>query len=107
MKYTLVTVVFEDELPLLQLQAASLRKFIAASMVETIVLIANSHDARFVRRRAKTAPFGVETAGRWSRIERRSLLPPDRLVETLAWQLLRRWGVVFRDVYIKERLVIP
>jgi hypothetical protein len=50
MKYTLVTVVFEDELPLLQLQAASLRKFIAASMVETIVLIANSHDARFVRR---------------------------------------------------------
>jgi ATP-dependent Lhr-like helicase len=25
----------------------------------------------------------------------------------LAWQLLRRWGVVFRDVYTKERLTIP
>jgi len=25
----------------------------------------------------------------------------------VAWQLLRRWGVVFRDVYIKERLAIP
>jgi ATP-dependent Lhr-like helicase len=25
----------------------------------------------------------------------------------VAWQLLRRWGVVFREVYIKERLAIP
>jgi ATP-dependent Lhr-like helicase len=25
----------------------------------------------------------------------------------VAWQLLRRWGVVFRDVYINERLAIP
>ena len=25
----------------------------------------------------------------------------------MAWQLLLRWGVVFRDVYLKERLAVP
>jgi ATP-dependent Lhr-like helicase len=49
---------------------------------------------------------GVE--GRWT------LLPAaaptadaEELAETVAWQLLLRWGVVFRDVYQKERLAIP
>jgi ATP-dependent helicase Lhr and Lhr-like helicase len=49
---------------------------------------------------------GVE--GRWT------LLPavqparePEELAEALAWQLLTRWGVVFRDVYIKERVAVP
>jgi hypothetical protein len=31
----------------------------------------------------------------------------DQLAETVAWQLLARWGVVFRDVYLKERLAVP
>ncbi len=49
---------------------------------------------------------GVE--GRWT------LLPPaqpiddaEELAETVAWQLLLRWGVVFRDVYLRERLALP
>jgi len=49
---------------------------------------------------------GVE--GRWT------LLPPappiediEELAETVAWQLMLRWGVVFRDVYLKERLAVP
>jgi ATP-dependent helicase Lhr and Lhr-like helicase len=49
---------------------------------------------------------GVE--GRWT------LLPPaqptqdvEELAETVASQLLLRWGVVFRDVYLKERLAVP
>jgi ATP-dependent Lhr-like helicase len=49
---------------------------------------------------------GVE--GRWT------LLPAvepiderEELAETVAWQLLERWGVVFRDVYLKERLALP
>jgi ATP-dependent Lhr-like helicase len=49
---------------------------------------------------------GVE--GRWT------LLPPaqpsddiEDLAETVAWQLLLRWGVVFRDVYLKERIALP
>jgi ATP-dependent Lhr-like helicase len=46
--------------------------------------------------------------GRWT------LLPPaepiddvEELAETVAWQLLLRWGVVFRDVYLGERLAVP
>jgi ATP-dependent Lhr-like helicase len=46
--------------------------------------------------------------GRWT------LLPAagpvddaDELAEAVAWQLLARWGVVFRDAYLKEKLVVP
>jgi ATP-dependent helicase Lhr and Lhr-like helicase len=46
--------------------------------------------------------------GRWT------LLPAaepvedaDELAEAVAWQLLLRWGVVFRDVYLNERLAVP
>jgi ATP-dependent Lhr-like helicase len=49
---------------------------------------------------------GVE--GRWT------LLPAaeeveeiEELAESVAWQLLLRWGVVFRDVYLEERLAVP
>jgi ATP-dependent Lhr-like helicase len=49
---------------------------------------------------------GVE--GRWT------LLPPvqpidepEELAEMVAWQLLLRWGVVFREVYVRERLALP
>jgi ATP-dependent helicase Lhr and Lhr-like helicase len=58
------------------------------------------------RGRRGTWRQGVE--GRWT------LLPPaepiddvEELAETVAWQLLLRWGVVFRDVYLKERLSMP
>src|SRR5436190_2133156 len=59
------------------------------------------------RRRGRIAPFGVETAGRWARVEKRSLLPDDQLAEALAWQLLRRYGVVFRRVVQRESLLLP
>jgi ATP-dependent Lhr-like helicase len=49
---------------------------------------------------------GVE--GRWT------LLPApqpatevEELAELVAWQLLLRWGVIFRDVYLRERLALP
>jgi ATP-dependent Lhr-like helicase len=58
------------------------------------------------RGRRGTWRQGVE--GRWT------LLPPaqpiddlEELAETVAWQLLLRWGVVFRDVYLRERLAVP
>jgi ATP-dependent Lhr-like helicase len=58
------------------------------------------------RGRRGTWRQGVE--GRWT------LLPSagpvddvDELAETAAWQLLLRWGVVFRDVYLTERLAVP
>jgi len=59
------------------------------------------------RRRGRIAPFGVETAGRWARVEKRSPLPDDQLAEALAWQLLRRYGVVFRRVVQRESLLLP
>jgi ATP-dependent Lhr-like helicase len=59
-----------------------------------------------VRSRRGTWRHGAE--GRWT------LLPPaepiddiEELAETVAGQLLLRWGVVFRDVYLKERLAVP
>jgi len=58
------------------------------------------------RGRRGTWRAGVE--GRWT------LLPAiapiddaDELAEAAAWQLLARWGVVFRDVYLAERLAVP
>jgi ATP-dependent helicase Lhr and Lhr-like helicase len=49
---------------------------------------------------------GVE--GRWTLLP--AALPVEdveELAESVAWQLLLRWGVVFRDVYLKERLAVP
>jgi ATP-dependent Lhr-like helicase len=59
------------------------------------------------RRRGPVAPFGVDTAGRWSRVRPGSALGPDQLVETLAWQLLRRSGVVFRRLVEREGFLAP
>ena len=59
------------------------------------------------RRRGRSAAFGIETAGRWSRVRRGSLLPEEQLAEAVAWQLLRRYGVVFRRVVARESLLAP
>ncbi|MGH7568827.1 MAG: DEAD/DEAH box helicase [Gemmatimonadales bacterium] len=63
--------------------------------------------AGFPRRRGRIAPFGVETAGRWSRAPRRSLLGEEQIAETVAWQLLRRYGVVFRRLVQRESVLPP
>jgi ATP-dependent helicase Lhr and Lhr-like helicase len=58
------------------------------------------------RGRRGTWRQGVE--GRWTLLP--AAQPTDdieELAETVAWQLLLRWGVVFRDVYLKERLAVP
>jgi ATP-dependent helicase Lhr and Lhr-like helicase len=60
-----------------------------------------------LRRRGKMAPFGVETAGRWTRVPPASLLPEEQTVEALAWQLLRRYGVVFRRLLEREGFLAP
>jgi ATP-dependent Lhr-like helicase len=49
---------------------------------------------------------GVE--GRWTLLPAaRPVEDVEELAETVAWQLLLRWGVVFRDVYLRERLAVP
>ncbi len=60
-----------------------------------------------LRRRGKAVPFGVETAGRWSRVAQPSLLGEEQVVEAFAWQLLRRYGVVFRRLLEREPLLPP
>src|SRR6184192_4011205 len=59
------------------------------------------------RRRGKVAPFGVETAGRWSRVRSSAPLPEQQVAEAVAWQLLRRYGVVFRRLATRETLLAP
>src|SRR5437870_7710728 len=59
------------------------------------------------RRRGRVAPFGVETAGRWSRVRRGSPLGAEQVAEGVAWQLLRRYGVVFRRLVAREPLLPP
>ena len=72
---------------------------------------------RFARRqrstRARARAAGGARGGRAWRAAGRCCPPPSRSTtsrswpETVAWQLLLRWGVVFRDVYLKERLAVP
>ncbi|WP_081686554.1 DEAD/DEAH box helicase [Candidatus Solirubrobacter pratensis] len=71
---------------------------------------------RFARRRPYARPGARGRRGTWRQgVEGRwTLLPPaepiddvEELAETVAWQLLLRWGVVFRDIHLKERLAVP
>jgi ATP-dependent helicase Lhr and Lhr-like helicase len=59
------------------------------------------------RRRGKVAPFGVETAGRWSRVRAPDHGGEEQVAEAQAWQLLRRYGVVFRRLLERESLLAP
>lgn len=59
------------------------------------------------RRRGRIAPFGVETAGRWARTHGRPPIPDEQVAEAIAWQLLRRYGVVFRRLVQRETLLAP
>ena len=72
---------------------------------------------RFARRQRpypRPGPRGRRRSWRHAVEGRWTLLPTapavedsDELAETVAWQLLARWGVVFRDVYLKEKLAVP
>jgi ATP-dependent helicase Lhr and Lhr-like helicase len=55
----------------------------------------------------RQAPFGVETAGRWSLVQRAETVDDDTLAEAVARQLLRRYGVVFRRVVTREAVLPP
>ena len=78
------------------------------------------------RRRQRAVPYGVDTAGRWSLLPRggpgpitetdppsgtegaraRSNPTHDAVVQ-LAWTLLRRYGVVFRQLLAREAVAVP
>src|SRR3989475_5776374 len=58
-------------------------------------------------RRGRVAPFGVETAGRWSRVRQASLLPEDQLAEAGARPLPRRYGGLVRRGVAREAPLVP
>jgi ATP-dependent Lhr-like helicase len=77
-----------------------------------------SGDRSGSRRSASPALFGMENAGRWSALP--ALSPPEagarrsegsaaspEAVLTVAWTLLRRYGVVFRRLLEREALLPP
>jgi ATP-dependent Lhr-like helicase len=65
-----------------------------------------SRPRRGSSRRPGTWDQGAE--GRWTLLpSARPVDEVEELAEIVAWQLLLRWGVVFRDVYLEERLATP
>jgi ATP-dependent Lhr-like helicase len=47
----------------------------------------------------------TRTGGRWSLLPTAGTVEPDELAEAIAEQLLARWGVVFRDLLVREALL--
>jgi ATP-dependent Lhr-like helicase len=65
-----------------------------------------SHPSRGSR--GRRGPWRQAVEGRWTLLPTaRPIDEVEELAETVAWQLLLRWGVVFRDVYLTERLAVP
>ncbi len=58
-----------------------------------------------MRRGTKRKRLPVKTTGRWAVWQRETPAEnePDDSVEQWAWQLLRRWGVIFRDLLQREQ----
>ncbi|HEX4564608.1 MAG TPA: hypothetical protein VH115_09155, partial [Solirubrobacteraceae bacterium] len=82
------------------------------------LLHARSRFARRQRRQSRAGSRGRRggwrqgVEGRWTLLPDAASLrdgPPDadELAETVAWQLLLRWGIVCREVYGRERLAVP
>jgi ATP-dependent Lhr-like helicase len=82
------------------------------------LLHARTRFARRQRRDRRTGSRGRRGGWRQGVEGRWTLLPAgaasgegaqdsDELAETVAWQLLLRWGIVCREVYLRERLAVP
>jgi ATP-dependent Lhr-like helicase len=59
-------------------------------------------------RRGATAAGRAPGEGRWALVADPAVVDePDELAEAVAEQLLARWGVVFREVALREHLAVP
>jgi ATP-dependent helicase Lhr and Lhr-like helicase len=54
------------------------------------------------RRRHRTAPHGIESAGRWSLLRREGPRAATEQTELIARMLLRRYGIVFKRLLARE-----
>ena len=82
--------------------------FRAVRSLLTRRVLASTGFAGSRRRLRRAGQHTTRTGGRWS------LLPsaaadcdPDELAEAVAEQLAARWGVVFRDLLIRENIAVP
>jgi ATP-dependent Lhr-like helicase len=58
--------------------------------------------------RGRRGTWRQRAEGRWTLLPGADPIEDvEELAETVARQLLLRWGVVFRDVYLRERLAVP
>ncbi|HEY6451746.1 MAG TPA: hypothetical protein VIX87_04030, partial [Steroidobacteraceae bacterium] len=63
---------------------------------------------KLAARGRRAAQFGLEEAGRWSLIHRPAAPTESaELIESIAWLLLRRYGVVFRRLLAREAPWLP
>ena len=60
-------------------------------------------ERRHALQRKRHETYGMESAGRWAVIS--TVDGSDDDIETIAWVLLRRWGVVFRRLLDREQQV--
>jgi ATP-dependent Lhr-like helicase len=72
------------------------------------------HRGRGLRRGAVGRDRGASGEGRWApfpgqrgTVEPAERIDPDDLAEAVAEQLLARWGIVFRDLLVREALALP
>jgi ATP-dependent Lhr-like helicase len=57
--------------------------------------------------RVRPVAFGIESAGRWSRLNGHEPIPRDEAVQRYAKVLLARYGVVFNRLLARESVVLP
>ena len=98
------------------LRRTAVRALITADGFNAVRSLLHARTGYARRRRPYSRPGSRGRRGSWRQgVEGRwTLLPPpepvddaQELAEAVATQLLLRWGVVFRDVYLKERLAVP
>lgn len=71
------------------------------------LLVPSGERRTSIRRRSRTALFGVEDAGRWSLVRRTATVSDGDAVEHVARTLLRRYGVVFWRLIEREAAWLP
>jgi ATP-dependent helicase Lhr and Lhr-like helicase len=71
-------------------------------------LLASAGIAQSRRRLRRAGQHTTRTGGRWSLLPQAvSEYDPDELAEAIAEQLAVRWGVVFRDLLVRENIALP
>jgi len=68
-------------------------------------LLTSANVAQSRRGLRRAGQHTTRTGGRWSLLPAAGTVEPDELAEAVAEQLLARWGVVFRDLLVREALL--